>query len=247
MSRAPGRHSSIHTMTTTTSWSQLVADAYARPANIDWCEANYATLDWVAEAWNTFSSIPMSFIALYGFWRAKQHLKWETRWAMAWGLLGVVGVGSALFHATLRHMFQAADELPMLYCNLIFVYLMLEEGSGCTHAPRKRWLAPLLVRGNIFFSFSCKGGGRRVQVFIRLVFAWTSSAHDASTLGSLEGVQAAEVDELMQLGPFYHSFYISMRMDSCFFTFFSQQPFILIHFETHLNARLTQDGAYEDV
>jgi dihydroceramidase len=46
----------------------------------------------------------------------------------------VVGVGSALFHATLRHIFQAADELPMLYCNLIFVYLMLEEGSGggCT-------------------------------------------------------------------------------------------------------------------
>lgn len=155
-------------MTTTTSWSQLVANAYARPANIDWCEANYATLDWVAEAWNTFSSIPMSLIALYGFWRAKQHLKWETRWAMAWGLLGMVGVGSALFHATLRHIFQAADELPMLYCNLIFVYLMLEEGSGCTHAPRKRWLAPLLVRRNIFFSFSCKGGGRRVQVFICL-------------------------------------------------------------------------------
>jgi|AntAceMinimDraft_1070359.scaffolds.fasta_scaffold11309_3 hypothetical protein len=34
----------------------------------------------------------------------------------------------------------------MLYCNLIFVYLMLEEGSGRTHAPRKRWLAPLLAR-----------------------------------------------------------------------------------------------------
>ena len=37
----------------------------------------------------------------------------------------------------------------MLYCNLIFVYLMLEEGSGCTHAPRKRWLAPLLVAAGI--------------------------------------------------------------------------------------------------
>ena len=53
-------------MKMTSSWQQVLVDAYNRPANVDWCEANYVSLDWVAEAWNTFSSIPMSFIALYG-------------------------------------------------------------------------------------------------------------------------------------------------------------------------------------
>lgn len=33
--------------------------------------ANYALLSNVAEAYNTFSSIPMSGIALYGFYRAR--------------------------------------------------------------------------------------------------------------------------------------------------------------------------------
>ena len=36
-----------------------------------------------------------------------------------WRPVGVVGVGSALFHATLRAVFQAADELPMMYGNLV--------------------------------------------------------------------------------------------------------------------------------
>jgi hypothetical protein len=36
-----------------TSWSRMVVDAYNRPANIDWCEANYATLDWVVGGLHT--------------------------------------------------------------------------------------------------------------------------------------------------------------------------------------------------
>ena len=57
------------------AWSQFLADAYAKPSNVDWCEANYVTLDWVAEAWNTFSSVPMTIVAFYGFYRARQHPK----------------------------------------------------------------------------------------------------------------------------------------------------------------------------
>ena len=131
-------------------WWRTVTEAYERPSNVDFCEANFALLDWVAEAGNTLSSFPMCVAGVYGLYRARQCLAWETRWALAWSLLGLVGVGSALFHATLRHLFQALDELPMLYCNLVFVYLMLEEGAGCTRAPRKPWLAPSLVRDPTF-------------------------------------------------------------------------------------------------
>ena len=136
--------------------SAAFRSAYARPSNVDWCEANFATHPAVAEFWNTMSSVPMSFVAAYGFLRARQHLRREDRWFWAWAMLGVVGVGSALFHATLRHVFQAADELPMLYCNLCFAYLMIEERRRASRLAasawnprlppsRRRWLAPLLT------------------------------------------------------------------------------------------------------
>ena len=84
------------------SFMAAMTEAYHRPSNIDWCETNYAVLEWVAECYNCISSIPMCGLAAYGCYRARQHLKWETRWALAWLALGIVGFGSALFHATLR-------------------------------------------------------------------------------------------------------------------------------------------------
>ena len=137
------------------SFGEFLAEAYRRPSNVDWCETNHAYSEWVAEMGNTLSSVPMCGVAFYGLYRARRHLRWESRWFWAWFMLAIVGVGSALFHATLRHVFQAADELPMLYCNLCFAYLMIEERASFPGADvsanktlrpsRKRWLAPLLV------------------------------------------------------------------------------------------------------
>jgi len=147
------------------SFGALLAEAYARPSNVDWCESNYAYSPFIAEMWNTASSVPMSFVALFGLWKARECVLMESRWAWAWAMLAVVGVGSALFHATLLHIFQAADELPMLYCNLVFAYLMLEEraetrskrfaevfsaqpkhaeAAKALRASRRAWLVPLL-------------------------------------------------------------------------------------------------------
>ena len=141
------------------SFASLLPEAFRRPSNVDWCEANYVYSPWIAEAWNTASSVPMTGVAFLGLYHARQALLWESRWFWAWMMLAVVGVGSALFHATLLHVFQAADELPMLYCNLVFVYLMVEEkavpkkwrAGGETNenavlrTSRRAWLVPLLV------------------------------------------------------------------------------------------------------
>ena len=71
------------------------------PSNVDWCEANYAISPYVAEFWNAMSSVPMTGVAFYGFYMGRRHLRYEPRWGMAWFMLGIVGLGSALFHATL--------------------------------------------------------------------------------------------------------------------------------------------------
>ena len=144
------------------SFGALLAEAYRRPSNVDWCESNYAYSPFIAEMWNTASSVPMTFVAFFGLYKAREHMLMESRWAWAYTMLAVVGIGSALFHATLLHVFQAADELPMLYCNLVFAYLMLEEraetrwkappGSTISSSAtpplkksRRRWLVPVLA------------------------------------------------------------------------------------------------------
>ena len=155
---------STHTTRMSSFLPSSFADAFTRPSNVDWCESNYVDSPFIAEMWNTASSVPMTGVAFFGLYKARQSLLMEDRWAMAWLMLAVVGVGSALFHATLLHVFQAADELPMLYCNLVFVYLMVEEKampkrfgeenknplmknvySQSLQPSRRAWLVPLLV------------------------------------------------------------------------------------------------------
>lgn len=94
-------------------------DGLWAPASVDWCEPNYVWLSWVAEAWNTGSSLPMAALGLWGAW-------WSSRegWRFVVAFLGLalVGVGSAAFHGTLLRGPQALDELPMIYLGLITVW-----------------------------------------------------------------------------------------------------------------------------
>src|SRR5262245_58630668 len=79
-------------------------------ASIDWCEQNYAVTPWVAEFWNTISSLAMVVAGLAGLFLRR--FTWEIR--VAFGLLVLVGLGSIAFHGTLRFELQMLDELPML-------------------------------------------------------------------------------------------------------------------------------------
>lgn len=50
----------------------------------------------------------------------------EIRFSLAYGFLAAVGLGSAAFHCSLRSHAQMLDELPMLYANLVFLFLLFE-------------------------------------------------------------------------------------------------------------------------
>jgi len=93
----------------------------------DWCEANYEVTRFVAEFWNTLSSLPISAFGLFGIWftlQSQRTFKWS--FLSAYFGLFVVGLGSALFHGTLLFEAQMADEFPMIVGSLIYAYIVLD-------------------------------------------------------------------------------------------------------------------------
>ena len=107
-------------------------------ASIDWCEQNYALTPWVAEFWNTLSSLAIVAAGLVGLWTRR--FAPEVR--LAFALLTLVGLGSIAFHGTLRFELQMLDELPMLYLVTWMAWLLVETG------PERRlgaWFPAALV------------------------------------------------------------------------------------------------------
>lgn len=81
-------------------------------ATIDWCEENYQVTRYVVEFWNTMSSLLFIGAGWFG-WR--EHRRLPVRCRMVYAGIALVGVGSTLFHGTLKYSMQLLDELPMVY------------------------------------------------------------------------------------------------------------------------------------
>ena len=79
-------------------------------STVDWCEENYEYVDWIAELWNTLSSLILTIAGLTGFYKY-YHLKGSSVYL----ILFLVGVGSVLFHAMLTVESQMLDEIPMIF------------------------------------------------------------------------------------------------------------------------------------
>lgn len=94
-------------------------------SSIDWCESNYRFTPYVAELFNTLSSLVILAVGVAGMYVHRQRL--EARFLLAFAALACVGVGSVAFHGTLRFELQLLDELPMLYLALVIVYILIED------------------------------------------------------------------------------------------------------------------------
>ncbi|KAK3776892.1 hypothetical protein RRG08_024663 [Elysia crispata] len=83
-------------------------------ATLDWCEENYAVSYYVAEFWNTLSNALMllSPAVMVSLGLKENH---EKRFVYSFIALAVVGLGSWLFHMTLRYSMQLMDEIPMIW------------------------------------------------------------------------------------------------------------------------------------
>jgi len=96
-------------------------------SNVDWCERNYVVTHYIAEFYNSVSSIPMILMGIFGMlWVLQLGTKFQTRFIITYFFLLVVGVGSVMFHMTLQYEYQLLDELPMILGSLAFLYSILD-------------------------------------------------------------------------------------------------------------------------
>ncbi len=91
-------------------------------ANYDWCEGNFRYTAYVAELFNTLSSVPIVLAAVFFGRRVARH-RYGRRFAAAAVGLGVVGVGSVAFHGTLTRWGQVLDEVPMLWTSMTYLWI----------------------------------------------------------------------------------------------------------------------------
>ncbi|KAF9163805.1 Alkaline ceramidase 3 [Actinomortierella ambigua] len=91
-------------------------------ASVDWCENNYVISYFIAEFWNTISSLYICLIGEVGYFLSPTR---EKRLLLIMKTITIVGIGSTAFH----------DELPMLYAATAMLFTLVET----KHGPQGRW------------------------------------------------------------------------------------------------------------
>ncbi|KAI0094435.1 alkaline phytoceramidase [Irpex rosettiformis] len=99
--------SSLHDIWDAQFWGPVTA-------TLDWCEANYQFSRYIAELVNTVSNFITLAFAVYGA-SIVNSAQLPGRYITGWIGFALVGLGSFIFHATLRYSAQLMDELPMIY------------------------------------------------------------------------------------------------------------------------------------
>ncbi|PPR82107.1 hypothetical protein GOBAR_AA38612 [Gossypium barbadense] len=89
----------------------------------DRCEKNYVHSSYIAEFFNTISSIPGILFALIGLINALRQ-RFEKRFSVLHISNMILSIGSMLYHATLQRVQQQGDETPMVWEMLLYFYIL---------------------------------------------------------------------------------------------------------------------------
>ncbi|KAI9291608.1 alkaline phytoceramidase [Neoconidiobolus thromboides FSU 785] len=92
-------------------------------SSVDWCEPNYVHSPYVAETLNTLSSLAMVIIGEMGA-RINHSTHWKQKFSFH--MITIIGIGSILFHMSLKYYTQMLDELPMLWTSALMFNLTLD-------------------------------------------------------------------------------------------------------------------------
>jgi len=116
---------------------------------VDWCEPNYTWSFYVAEFFNTITSLPAALLAFYGLYMTFKY-GYDKRFIVVNSMVAMVGLGSAAFHGTLLYTGQILDELPMVYTSLAFLYAVMEMESD--KKPTHKYLAHGMLAYSAIFT-----------------------------------------------------------------------------------------------
>ncbi|KAK9719740.1 hypothetical protein K7432_004618 [Basidiobolus ranarum] len=128
-------------------------------SSVDWCETNYEYNYYVAEMFNTFSSLAMVVIGELGAWL---HPKAEISYRIAFRLVAVVGWGSLLFHCTLKYETQMLDELPMCWTAAMLYYCLVTN----KYPKIGSWFPILLSAYTIFVTLVVSLSSGKLQFYL---------------------------------------------------------------------------------
>ncbi|PVU98845.1 hypothetical protein BB559_001233 [Furculomyces boomerangus] len=120
-------------------------------SSVDWCEENYVKTIYIAEFYNTISSFVIFLVGEYG-----AHLN-KSNWPaiqFMFRAISIVGIGSVLFHATLKQPMQMLDEVPMLWSALIIFYAMNNIKYGMKSTLWKVFLLSIGFTSTFFAIFT---------------------------------------------------------------------------------------------
>ena len=114
-----------------------------------WCEEKYKWTKYIAEPANTLSNLFFIFVSLYGYFTSRRE-KLAFRFALCHLGVTLVGIGSTLFHGTLKYEMQLLDELPMIYTSAVLTYCVFETSKGY-NKPRYPILLPGILIALVAF------------------------------------------------------------------------------------------------
>jgi dihydroceramidase len=95
----------------------------SKTATVNWCEADYVVTPYIAEIGNSLSSLSIVFNGVFGL--IMHYRTVELPYILAFVAIVIVGFGSFAFHATLRRDMQVLDEVPMLWGNGVFIFILV--------------------------------------------------------------------------------------------------------------------------
>ena len=124
------------------------------------CEPSYALTFYVAEPINALGSfiyVAFGAINLHRLYGIGKPLHWRA--TVGWWSLVVVGVGSILFHATMRYHMELLDEIPMLFL----------VTCGCLQMSDLHPLGKRYRCGSVSMLDVVLGGGMAVLTIVYLI------------------------------------------------------------------------------